>query len=258
MKFERRFTSKGSGPYDGIVWESRMSEIRNPNGKLVFHMESVIVPSTWSQIATDILAQKYFRKAGVSLESARAWTGFVPESQTTLSSDSPIPGAEHDARQVFHRLAYTWCLWGKGAGFDSDEDEKAFYDELVYMLAHQLAAPNSPQWFNTGLNAVYGIEGPPQGHYYVDPVTNAVVKSESAYARPQPHACFILDIQDDLVNEGGIMDLITREARLFKYGSGTGSNFSKIRAAHENLSGGGVSSGLLSFLKIAEIRRAHV
>ncbi|MHB9151459.1 MAG: adenosylcobalamin-dependent ribonucleoside-diphosphate reductase [Spirochaetales bacterium] len=259
MKFERKFTRKGRGPYEGITWENRLSEIRNPNGKLVFHMDKVIVPSSWSQIATDILAQKYFRKAGVSAESARAWTKFVPESQTLLAADSPTTDSEHDARQVFHRLAYTWCLWGRNAGyFDSDDDEKAFYDELVYMLAHQLAAPNSPQWFNTGLNAVYGIEGPPQGHYYVDPTTNEVVKSQSAYARPQPHACFILDIQDDLVNEGGIMDLITREARLFKYGSGTGSNFSKIRAAHENLSGGGVSSGLLSFLKIADRSAAAV
>jgi len=259
MKFERKFTKKDNGPYEGIEWESRTSEIRNPNGKIVFHMDSVVVPSSWSQIATDILAQKYFRKAGVSAETARKWTRFVPEAQTANSSDSPVPGSEHDARQVFHRLAYTWCLWGKEAGyFDSDEDEKAFYDELIYMLAHQLAAPNSPQWFNTGLNAVYGIEGPPQGHFYVNPETNEVVKSESAYARPQPHACFILDIKDDLVNEGGIMDLITREARLFKYGSGTGSNFSKIRAAQENLSGGGVSSGLLSFLKIADRSAAAV
>ena len=259
MKFERKFTSKGRGPYEGITWESRVSEIRNPNGKLVFHLDGVIVPSTWSQIATDILAQKYFRKAGVTPESAKAWLKFIPDTQIGLAIESPVPGSEHDSRQVFHRLAYTWCLWGRGAGyFDTEADEKAFYDELLYMLAHQFAAPNSPQWFNTGLNAVYGIEGPPQGHYYVDPATNEVLKSESAYARPQPHACFILDIQDDLVNEGGIMDLITREARLFKYGSGTGSNFSKIRAAHENLSGGGVSSGLLSFLKIADRSAAAV
>jgi len=253
MKFERKFTRKDSGPYEGIVWERRISEIRNPNGKLVFHMDGVVVPSFWSQIATDIIAQKYFRKAGLSIESAREWKKMVPENQTLLASDSPVPGSEHDARQVFHRLAFTWCLWGRNAQyFDSPEDEKVFYDELLYMLAHQIAAPNSPQWFNTGLNAVYGIEGPPQGHYYVDPETNEVVKSTSAYARPQPHACFILDVQDDLVNDGGIMDLITREARLFKYGSGTGSNFSRLRAANENLSGGGISSGLLSFLKIAD------
>ncbi len=222
-------------------------------------MGDVIVPSFWSQIATDIIAQKYFRKAGIPADKAGDWKKRLPKAQTLPSSGKSSPGAENDARQVFHRLAATWCLWAKGAGyFDSDEDEKTFYDELLYMLAHQMAAPNSPQWFNTGLNAVYGIEGPPQGHFYVDPDTLEVKKSESAYARPQPHACFILDIQDDLVNEGGIMDLITREARLFKYGSGTGSNFSKIRAARENLSGGGVSSGLLSFLKIADRSAAAI
>ncbi|HNX72731.1 MAG TPA: vitamin B12-dependent ribonucleotide reductase [Spirochaetales bacterium] len=253
MKFQRKFTKAGQGPYEGILWEKRTSEIRNPDGKAVFYMDGVIVPSFWSQIATDIIAQKYFRKAGLSRETAQIWKKFVPQDQTIGSVESDNDGSENDARQVFHRLAYTWCLWGEKAGyFDSEDDKKAFYDELLYMLAHQIAAPNSPQWFNTGLHAVYGIEGPAQGHYYVDPTTNRVKKSESAYERPQPHACFILDIQDDLVNEGGIMDLITREARLFKYGSGTGSNFSKIRAANEKLSGGGVSSGLLSFLKIAD------
>ncbi|HTX72424.1 MAG TPA: adenosylcobalamin-dependent ribonucleoside-diphosphate reductase [Rectinemataceae bacterium] len=253
MKFDRLFTTEQSGPYEGIVWERRLSEIRNPDGKAVFHMEGAVVPSTWSQIATDIIAQKYFRKAGVPADRARNWESYVPERQRALAGDSPMPEAEHDARQVFHRLAYTWMTWGSEAGyFDGERDAKAFYDEILYMLSRQMAAPNSPQWFNTGLHAVYGIEGPAQGHYYVDPATGEVTKSESAYARPQPHACFILDIQDDLVNPGGIMDLVTREARLFKYGSGTGSNFSKIRALNEPLSGGGVSSGLLSFLKIAD------
>jgi ribonucleoside-diphosphate reductase alpha chain len=253
MKFDRLFTKKESGPYKGIKWERRVSEIRNPDGKAVFRMEGAVVPSTWSQIATDIIAQKYFRKAGVPSDKARAWEAFVPKNQLDLAADSPLPGAEHDSRQVFHRLAYTWKIWGQEAGyFDTEEDAAAFYDELLYMLARQIAAPNSPQWFNTGIHAVYGIEGPAQGHYYVDPATGEVTKSSSAYARPQPHACFILNIEDDLVNEGGIMDLVTREARLFKYGSGTGSNFSKIRGLNEPLSGGGVSSGLLSFLKIAD------
>jgi ribonucleoside-diphosphate reductase alpha chain len=253
MNIKRLFTKEGHGPYEGIEWEKRRSEIRNPNGTTVFSMDSVIVPSFWSPIASDIIAQKYFRKAGVPKDKALDWMKFVPSSQTTLSEAGTGDDSEHDARQVFHRLAYTWCLWGRQSNyFDTDEDEKAFYDEICYMLAHQIAAPNSPQWFNTGLHAVYGIEGPAQGHYYVDPATNQVVKSESAYQRPQPHACFILDVQDDLVNEGGIMDLVTREARLFKYGSGTGSNFSRLRGANEKLSGGGVSSGLLSFLKIAD------
>ena len=253
MKIERLFTRPGRGPYEGLSWERRVSEIRNLDGRTVFRMEGVIVPSGWSQIATDIIAQKYFRKAGIPEGKARGWEAFVPEDQRVLAGPGPAAGAEHDARQVFHRLAYTWLRWGTEEGwFDSEEDGKAFYDETCAMLARQMAAPNSPQWFNTGLHAAYGIEGPAQGHFYVDPATGEVVKSSSAYARPQPHACFILDIQDDLVNEGGIMDLVTREARLFKYGSGTGSNFSKLRGAMEPLSGGGVSSGLLSFLKIAD------
>jgi ribonucleoside-diphosphate reductase alpha chain len=257
VHFDRKFTKKGQGPYQGIEWAARKSEIRNPDGKAVFHMEGAIVPSSWSQIATDIIAQKYFRKAGVPEDKAMAWTAFVPKSQREGAISGQ--GGETDARQVFHRLAYTWTEWGKGAGyFDSEEDSSAFYDELCYMLAHQMAAPNSPQWFNTGLHAVYGIEGPAQGHYYVDPSSGEVTKSSSAYARPQPHACFILDIEDDLVNEGGIMDLVTREARLFKYGSGTGSNFSKVRASRESLSGGGISSGLLSFLKIADRSAAAI
>ena len=217
----------------------------------VFNMEGAVVPSTWSQIATDIIAQKYFRKAGVPADKAGAWEAYVPGSKRAVASQEGA--GESDARQVFHRLAFTWTEWGKKAGyFDTEEDSSAFYDEILHMLARQMAAPNSPQWFNTGLHAVYGIEGPAQGHYYVDPATGDVTKSASAYERPQPHACFILNIEDDLVNEGGIMDLVTREARLFKYGSGTGSNFSKIRGLRESLSGGGVSSGLLSFLKIAD------
>jgi ribonucleoside-diphosphate reductase alpha chain len=251
VKFERKFTRKGSGPYEGIEWVARKSEIRNPDGKSIFHMEGAVVPSSWSQIATDIIAQKYFRKAGVPADKADSWKTYVPKAQRSPASAGGE--GETDARQVFHRLAFTWTEWGKKAGyFDSEDDSSAFYDELLYMMARQMAAPNSPQWFNTGLHAVYGIEGPSQGHYYVDPSTGELTKSSSAYERPQPHACFILSIEDDLVNEGGIMDLVTREARLFKYGSGTGSNFSKIRGLHESLSGGGVSSGLLSFLKIAD------
>ncbi len=253
LKFERHFTTTESGPYAGISWEARTSEIRNPDGKSVYKMSGAIVPSFWSQIATDIISQKYFRKAGIPEDKACAWEEYLPENQRSCGANAGKPGAEYDARQVFHRLAHTWRVWGESAGyFDSAEDARVFYEELLYMLAHQMAAPNSPQWFNTGLYAVYGIEGPPQGHFYVDPATGEVTKSASAYARPQPHACFILDVEDDLVNDGGIMDLVTREARLFKYGSGTGSNFSKIRALNETLSGGGVSSGLLSFLKIGD------
>jgi ribonucleoside-diphosphate reductase alpha chain len=262
MKIARFFTDAVSGPYKDIVWERRRSEIRGSQGKLIFSEDHVVVPAFWSQIAADIMAQKYFRKAGVPVDKVYDWKtrlpddGIVPEDP---GNGLPEDGAEHDARQVFHRLAYTWMDWGRKNGyFDTAEDEGAFYDETCYMLARQLAAPNSPQWFNTGLYAVYGIDGPPQGHYYYDPQTGATVKSDSAYKRPQPHACFVLSVEDDLVNEGGIMDLVTREARLFKYGSGTGSNFSQIRAADEKLSGGGVSSGLLSFLKIADRSAAAI
>ncbi|MDR2053075.1 MAG: vitamin B12-dependent ribonucleotide reductase [Treponema sp.] len=255
MKIERFFTGAEAGPYRDIKFEKRRSEIRNPDGKAIFEEETVIVPSFWSQIAADIIAQKYFRKAGVPSGRIYAWKEWLPAplDRGDPGNELPEDGAEHDCRQVFHRLAFTWMDWGRKNGyFDTSEDEKAFYDETCYMLAHQMAAPNSPQWFNTGLFAVYGIDGPAQGHYYFDPVDGKLKKSDSAYERPQPHACFILSIEDDLVNEGGIMDLVTREARLFKYGSGTGSNFSKIRALNENLSGGGVSSGLLSFLKIGD------
>jgi ribonucleoside-diphosphate reductase alpha chain len=259
MKIERLFTDPLSGPYKDIVFEKRKSEIRGKDGKAIFSDEFVVVPSFWSQIASDIIAQKYFRKAGVSRDKIYEWKKYSATGNTA-QQDFVLPedGAEHDVRQVFHRLAYTWMDWGrKNKYFDSQDDEKAFYDETCNMLARQIAAPNSPQWFNTGLYAVYGIEGPAQGHYYFDPsngdpADGAVKKSESAYKRPQPSACFILSVDDNLVNSGGIMDLVTREARLFKYGSGTGSNFSRIRAQNEKLSGGGVSSGLLSFLKIGD------
>jgi len=255
MKVQRFFTDRDSGPYYDIVWERRKSEIRNHNGKAIFSKDTVIVPAFWSQIAADIIAQKYFRKAGVPKNKIYEWKKWakIKDNSEDPGNNLPEDGTEHDSRQVFHRLAYTWLEWGRSNNyFDSEEDERAFYDETCYMLAHQIAAPNSPQWFNTGLYSVYGIDGPAQGHFYYDVEKNTVVKSETAYKRPQPHACFILSIDDDLVNEGGIMDLMTREARLFKYGSGTGSNFSRIRGQNENLSGGGVSSGLLSFLKVSD------
>src|SRR5690606_20442099 len=186
----------------------------------------------------------------------------VPEwLQRRVPAEGATMGGESDARQTFHRLAGTWTYWGwKGGYFDAEEDARAFYDELCHMMAAQMSAPNSPQWFNTGLHWAYGIAGPAQGHSYVDAATGQVTASTNAYERPQPHACFIQSVSDDLVNPGGIMDLWTREARIFKYGSGTGSNFSNIRGENESLSGGGKSSGLMSFLKIgdrAKIGRAH-
>ncbi|HEX4611848.1 MAG TPA: LAGLIDADG family homing endonuclease [Urbifossiella sp.] len=255
MQITRRFTREGQDPFAGITFAPRTSKIVNPNGSVVFEMKDVMVPAGWSQVAVDILAQKYFRRAGVPARTTRAHEDAVPQwlqRAAPEAADTPL-GGETDSRQVFHRLAGCWAYWGwKGGYFSGPRDARAFYDETCYMLATQMAAPNSPQWFNTGLHWAYGIEGPPQGHHFVDPATNEVVRSGSAYERPAPHACFIQQVSDDLVNDGGIMDLWVREARIFKYGSGTGSNFSALRGEGEPLSGGGKSSGLMSFLKIGD------
>lgn len=263
MKFNRLFTKTNSKTaYDSIKFETRLSEIKNPDGSKIFEMENVVVPSTWSQVATDIIAQKYFRKAGVPVKLKRikeegvpTWLQRSEENKKELNKLKENEKYTHeiDSRQVFHRLAGCWTYWGwKHDYFNSEEDAKVFYHEMCYMLANQMAAPNSPQWFNTGLHWAYGINGPAQGHYYVDAVTGKLIKSKDSYTHPQPHACFIQSVDDDLVNEGGIMDLWVREARLFKYGSGTGSNFSDLRGSGERLSGGGKSSGLMSFLKIGD------
>ncbi len=262
MRIERRFTKAGQSPYADIEFRKATSEIKNPDGSIVFRLENIDVPAQFSQVAADILAQKYFRKAGVPAKLKKVEENDVPSflwrsvPDDAAMKDLPKEqqsGSETDARQVFDRLAGTWTYWGwKGGYFSSEEDASAFCDELSYMLATQRVAPNSPQWFNTGMHWAYGIDGPGQGHYYVDPFTGKLTKSKSAYEHPQPHACFIQSVEDDLVNEGGIMDLWVREARLFKYGSGTGSNFSMLRAEGERLSGGGRSSGLMSFLKIGD------
>ncbi|MSQ79476.1 MAG: vitamin B12-dependent ribonucleotide reductase [Flavobacteriaceae bacterium] len=234
LKFQRQFTKTGISVYDQFQYDLRQSVIKNPAGDYVFKMDNVEVPTGWSQVATDILAQKYFRKAG------------VPQADGSMDGETSL-------KQVAHRMADCWKQWGEKYGyFNSEGDATVFYEELVYSLMSQQAAPNSPQWFNTGLHSAYGIAGKPQGHYYVDPETEKLNRSTSAYERPQPHACFILSVDDDLVNEGGIMDLWVREARIFKYGSGVGTNYSRIRGEGEKLSGGGTSSGLMSFLKIGD------
>ena len=234
LRFSRQFTKDGVSPFDMFEYDYRTSIIKNPSGEVVFQMDNVEVPKQWSQIATDILAQKYFRKAG------------VPKEDGTT-------GRETTVKQVAHRLAHCWRVWGERYDyFASANDAQIFYDELIYSILNQACVPNSPQWFNTGLHEVYGITGKPQGHYYVDAKDGQLKKSQNAYERPQPHACFILSVNDDLVNEGGIMDLWVREARIFKYGSGVGTNFSSIRGEGEKLSGGGTSSGLMSFLKIGD------
>ncbi len=255
MKIGRRFTKAGKDAYSGIEFTARTSEIRNPDGTVVFRNESVEVPSGWSQVASDIIAQKYFRKAGVPARLKRIKEKGVPEFlwRSAADGDGVETVGESSAKQVFDRLAGTWAYWGwKGGYFSSQKDARAYFDEMRFMLATQRAAPNSPQWFNTGLHWAYGIDGPSQGHHYVDYRTGKLTKSGSAYEHPQPHACFIQSCDDDLVNDGGIMDLWVREARLFKYGSGTGTNFSRLRGEGEELSGGGKSSGLMGFLKIGD------
>lgn len=255
MRIPRRYTIAGNDPFASFRFVPRSSRITNPDGSVVFEMKELLAPEHWSQVAVDILAQKYFRKAGVPLQTERVPEADVPEwlQRSRPVAGDPCTGQEQDARQVFRRLAGCWTYWGwKGGYFSSEADARAFFDEICYMLAAQLAAPNSPQWFNTGLFWAYGIAGPPQGHYYVDPASGELRRSTSAYERPAPHACFIQSVADDLVNEGGIMDLWVREARIYKYGSGTGSNFSPLRAEGEPLSGGGKSSGLMSFLKIGD------
>ena len=253
MKFSRTYSAPGD-PYAGVAFEPRTSRIANPDGKVVFEAKDIQIPTGWTQVATDIIAQKYFRKAGVPSATVRVPEDGVPE---WLWRSEPAPdatfGSETDSRQVFHRLAGCWAYWAfKHGYFDDEFQARAYYDEMCAMLARQVGAPNSPQWFNTGLHWAYGIAGPAQGHSFVDPVTAELKTSTSAYEHPAPHACFIQSVNDDLVNEGGIMDLWVREARIFKFGSGTGSNFSAIRGEGEKLSGGGTSSGLMSFLKVGD------
>ena len=254
MKIKRQFTTAGKCAYQDINFTSTSSEIKNPDGSIVFHLDNVEVPTNWSQVASDVIAQKYFRKAGVPTKTEKVKETDVPEFlwRSIPASDASFTG-ETSSKQVFDRLAGAWSYWGwKGGYFSDEKDAQTYFDEMRYMLATQMAAPNSPQWFNTGLHWAYGIDGPSQGHHYVDFKTGKLVKSKSAYEHPQPHACFIQSVSDDLVNEGGIMDLWVREARLFKYGSGTGTNFSSLRGDGEPLSGGGKSSGLMGFLKIGD------
>ena len=246
MKITPRFTRPGQDVFSTVEWSTRTSRISNSDGSTVFEMNDAEIPASWSQLATDIVVSKYFRKAGVPQVDAAG-------KNTVDASGKTVLGPERSVKQVVHRLAGCWKHWGEKFGyFATAQDAQAFYNEISWMLLNQVAAPNSPQWFNTGLQWAYGINGPAQGHWIAEHSTGAVSLATDAYTHPQPHACFIQSVRDDLVGDGGIMDLWTREARLFKYGSGTGTNFSHLRGDNEPLSGGGKSSGLMSFLKIGD------
>ena len=263
LVIERRFTSVGEDPFDLFQWIEMDVEIRNPDGSMADSIEGVKLPSGFSGVPGKVCAQKYLRKAGVPRLLRKVPEDGVPvwlqrsepdhERLQTIDAAQRM-GGENDGRDLFRRLAGTWTYWGWKYGyFASEADARAYFDEMCYLIASQRSAPNSPQWFNTGLHWAYGIEGPAQGHSYVDPLTGGLVYSANAYEHPQPHACFIQSVSDSLVGgPDSIMGLWSREALLFKYGSGTGSNFSNIRGAGEPLSGGGSSSGLLSFLKIGD------
>jgi ribonucleoside-diphosphate reductase alpha chain len=262
MRIERRYTVEGISPYAAIEFRTTKSDIRDPEGSVVFKLDYIEVPAAWSQVATDILAQKYFRKAGIPARLKRVkeddvppwlWRSVGDEGWLAELPEAKRTRGERDARQVFDRLVGTWTYWGWKRGyFDRAEDASAFFDELRYMLATQKAAPNSPQWFNTGLHWAYGIEGPSQGHYYVGHKTGRVTRSPNAFEHPQAHSCFIQSLQDDLVGEAGVLSLLADEARIAKFGSGTGANFSSIRGSSESLSGGGKACGLVSVLRAGD------
>ncbi len=244
MKFTRRFTDTDKNPFETQQYETRTSVIRHQEGSSATEEMSVEAPVGWSQTAVDILAQKYLRRCDVPAVDAQG-------APVLDENGIPKTGPETSVKQVVDRLAGCWRHWGEQLDyFDSKADAQVFYDEAAHMLLNQMAAPNSPQWFNTGLAWKYGITGKAQGHWYVDPDTEKLTPSTDAFSRPQPHACFIQSVDDDLLGDHGLYSLLAKEGRIFKYGSGSGTNFSAIRAEGEALKGGGKSSGLMSFLKV--------
>ncbi len=263
MRIERRYTKEGQSPYAEIEFRLTTSEIRNPDGSVVFRAEDVEVPVSWSQVASDVLAQKYFRKAGIPACLKKVEEPTVPSwlwrSQADAAAiealDEPLRAVgETSSRQVFDRLAGTWTYWGwKGGYFDSESRRpRLLRRDCASCWRRRWPRPTPRSGSTPACTGPTASTGRARATSTSTTVTAKLVKSKSAYEHPQPHACFIQSISDDLVNEGGIMDLWVREARLFKYGSGTGTNFSRLRGEGEPLSGGGKSSGLMSFLKIGD------
>ncbi|HEX4352755.1 MAG TPA: vitamin B12-dependent ribonucleotide reductase, partial [Polyangiales bacterium] len=229
MEFKHHFSRPGIDPLEAVSYEQRDSVITNPDGSIVFELRGAEIPKEWSQLATDIAVSKYFRKAGINGDAKRG---------------------ERSARELVYRVAHTIREAGERLGgyFASSADAETFEAELSYLLVHQHAAFNSPVWFNCGLYQRYGITGS-GGNFAWSPEVNDIFETPNAYQNPQCSACFIQKVDDDLMK---IYDLVKNEARLFKYGSGTGSNFSAIRGHQEKLSGGGTSSGLMSFLEVLD------
>ena len=250
MRFTPHFVA-GGDPYAGVNFVTRESKIAKADGTLVFRTE-IVAPEAWSQTAVNMLAQKYMRRAGVPSATNQLVEPGVPRwLMASVPQAGCSFGGETDARQVFHRLAGCWTYWGWKLGyFDSEDDAKTFYNEHLRLMVMQMAAANSPQWFNTGLHWAYGISGDDVGRWAIDPADPAkVVRVNDTYSRPAAGACYIIGIDDNLVEPGGIMDFMTREARIFKGGGGSGAYYGEVRGTGEPLSGGGKSSGLPSFLK---------
>ena len=268
MRISRFYTVSSDEPYEDIEFSSTSVDIHNDDGTSAFRLDDVVVPSKWSGIAADILERKYFRKSGVPAALKKMPEPDVPawlwRSEPDYNVLNTMPeakrfGGERDARQVFHRLAGFWAYWGwKGGYFDAEEDARAFYDEIRYMLASQIFAPNSPQWFNAGLHWAYGIDQSGTGYAMVDAKSGTATEAPFAYERAFIHSCFIQSIQDDLVRDGGVIGLIADEAKIAKFGAGTGANFSTLRGVNEPLSSGGTSSGLLAALKASDRAAALV
>ena len=221
LTFTRRFTTEGVSPYDEIQWEQRTASILDQKGNIIFEQENVEVPADWSVTATNIVASKY------------------------LHGKQGTHAREYGVRQLVSRVAETIRDWGlAGSYFATPEDAAIFHDELVHMLLTQKVAFNSPVWFNVGCDR---LEPEAEGqNWHWDPVTGGVHYSASGYRNPQCSACFINSVEDSM---SGIMELARTEAMLFKFGSGTGTNFSSLRSSKEFVSGGGVASGPLSFMR---------
>ncbi|PRH89105.1 vitamin B12-dependent ribonucleotide reductase [Labrys okinawensis] len=262
MQINPLHTAGTDDPYMLLSFKEAASEIRNTDGTVIFQFPRIISPRNWSQVAIDIVARRYLRKGDVPAclrtvpedgVPSWLWRSMPDEEALRLLPESDRYGSETDLRKVFDRIAGATTYWGwKHHYFTTETDARSFFDEYRFLLASQKIAPNTPQWFNTGLHWAYGIEGSSQGHFFYDEDAQQVISSANAYERPQTHSCFIQSVADDLVSEGGILQHIADEARIAKLGSGTGANYSDIRGADEDLAAGGKACGLIAVLRASD------